>query len=74
VKPFWKYLSISLFFLIMAALLRYWIAPFLELLPANYSNRISLTEEDKIRDSPTAVAYARGSRNHRFIEEDAHRP
>jgi hypothetical protein len=55
VKPCWKYLSISLFFLIMAALLRYWIAPFLELLPANYSNRISLTEEDKIRDSPTGA-------------------
>jgi hypothetical protein len=54
-KPTSKYIFIALAFLIMAALLRYWIAPALEILPADYNNATALTEEDKFRDSPTGA-------------------
>jgi len=48
-----KPVFIGLAFLILAALLRYWIAPFSERLPAHYANEVKLIEEDKFRDSPT---------------------
>jgi hypothetical protein len=46
-----KRLVISLVFLVMAALVRFWIAPITERLPSNYTNTTVLTEEDKFRDS-----------------------
>jgi len=52
-KPMSRYFIIALAFLILAALMRFWIAPALELLPADYSNATALSEEDKFRDSPT---------------------
>ena len=52
-KPMRKSFFISLAFLVLAALLRFWIAPLFELLPAGYSNEVKLSEEDKFRDSPT---------------------
>ncbi len=44
---------IPVFLLAIAALLRFWIAPFLERLPAGYANEVKLSEENKFRDSPT---------------------
>ncbi len=44
---------IPLVFMILAAALRFWIAPLLELLPADYANDVKLSEENKFRDSPT---------------------
>jgi len=41
------------FLLASAVLLRFWIAPFSEHLPAHYANEAKLIEEDKFRDSPT---------------------
>ena len=41
------------FLLASAVLLRFWIAPFSERLPAHYTNEAKLIEEDKFRDSPT---------------------
>jgi hypothetical protein len=52
-KSMSRRILIALAFLALAALLRFWIAPFSERLPANYANQASLTEEDKFRDSPT---------------------
>ena len=48
-----KHIFIALAFLLLAVLLRYWIAPALELLPADYTNATALSEVDKFRDSPT---------------------
>jgi hypothetical protein len=42
----------ALVFCILAALLRFWIAPVLELLPADYAIELRLSEENKFRDSP----------------------
>jgi hypothetical protein len=52
-KSMSKHIFIALAFLLLGALLRYWIAPVLELLPADYANEAILIEEDKFRDSPT---------------------
>ena len=51
-KPYWRPLFILTAFLILAALLRFLIAPLLEQLPAGYSNTITLSEDDKFRASP----------------------
>jgi len=51
-KTRWIFVFISLVFLILAALLRYWIAPLAERLPAAYTNTVTLSEEDKFRDAP----------------------
>jgi hypothetical protein len=48
-----KYFFIALVLLIVAALLRFWIAPLQERLPANYANEARLIEENNFRDSPT---------------------
>jgi hypothetical protein len=48
-----KHVFIILAFLILAGLLRFWIAPALELLPSDYTNATALSEVDKFRDSPT---------------------
>jgi hypothetical protein len=42
----------ALAFLFLAALLRLWIAPFFENLPADFASEAKLTEENKFRDSP----------------------
>jgi hypothetical protein len=47
------YLFIALAFLVLAALLRFWIAPLAELLPVRYTNEVNLSEETQFRDSPT---------------------
>jgi hypothetical protein len=47
------HIYISLAFLILAALLHFWIAPLTEELPADYFNEMSLIDEVKFRDSPT---------------------
>ena len=47
-----KYLFSALAFLALAALLRFWIAPYLEHLPAYYSSETDYTNENQIRDSP----------------------
>ncbi|MCX6028326.1 MAG: porin PorA family protein [Chloroflexi bacterium] len=52
-KPMRKPIFIALAFLVLAALLRFWIAPLLEQLPANYSSETLYTNENQIRDSPT---------------------
>ena len=52
-KPMRKHVFIILAFLILAGLLRFWIAPALELLPSDYTNATALSEVDKFRDSPT---------------------
>jgi hypothetical protein len=49
-----KRILITLGFLALAALFRYWVAPSTERLPADYSNSTSLSEQDKFRDSPTS--------------------
>jgi hypothetical protein len=54
-KSMRTHIFIALAFLILAALLRYWIAPALELLPADYTNATALSEENKFRDSPTGA-------------------
>jgi hypothetical protein len=51
-KPRWIFGVIALTFLVLAALLRYWIAPLAERLPAAYTNTVTLSEEDKFRDEP----------------------
>jgi hypothetical protein len=48
-----KLALIILAFLILAVLLRYWIAPLAELLPAYYANEVKLVEANKFRDSLT---------------------
>jgi hypothetical protein len=48
-----KNLFIALAFLFLAALLRFAIAPYFELLPTHYTNETSLAEENKFRESPT---------------------
>jgi hypothetical protein len=48
-----KYFFISLAFLVLAALVHFWISPLAELLPANYANQVDLSEVNKFRDSPT---------------------
>jgi hypothetical protein len=53
-KPGWRHLAITLACLTLAALQRFWIAPLLERLPANYSNQIALVEENQFRESLTA--------------------
>ncbi|MHC1740611.1 MAG: porin PorA family protein [Anaerolineaceae bacterium] len=53
-KTFGRYALIPLIFVFLAVLLRYSIAPLLERLPANYSNRVALSEEAQFRDSPSA--------------------
>lgn len=52
-KPLLKFVFIALAFVALAALLRFWIAPFFELLPAGYANVAKLSEADNFRDSPT---------------------
>jgi hypothetical protein len=52
-KSMSKHIFIALAFLILSAVVRYWIAPVLELLPADYANEVKLSEENKFRDSPT---------------------
>jgi hypothetical protein len=52
-KTMFKRILISLGFLALAGLFRYWIAPSTESLPSKYSNLTSLTEQDRFRDSPT---------------------
>jgi hypothetical protein len=47
-----KYFLIALAFLVLAVLLRYWIAPLSERLPADYYNEAALSEVNKFRDSP----------------------
>jgi hypothetical protein len=47
------HIYISLAFLILAALLHFWIAPLTEELPADFFNEMSLIDEVKYRDSPT---------------------
>ncbi len=46
-------IPISLGFLLLAAILRLWIAPLIERLPADYANEATLSEQDQFRDSPT---------------------
>jgi hypothetical protein len=48
-----KHVFFALAFLALAALLRFWIAPLLEQLPADYSSETLYTNENQIRDSPT---------------------
>jgi hypothetical protein len=48
-----KQILVFLTLVLLAALLRFWIAPILEQLPANYSSETSYTNENQIRDSPT---------------------
>jgi hypothetical protein len=43
----------ALAFLVVSALLRFWIAPILEYLPADYAAEVVLSEDDQFRDSPT---------------------
>jgi hypothetical protein len=52
-KPMRKHLFICVAFLVLAGLLRFWIAPLLEQLPANYSSETYYDNENQIRDSPT---------------------
>jgi hypothetical protein len=52
-KPMRTKIIIALAFLVLAALLRYWIAPLSERLPANYANETKLSDEVRFRDSPT---------------------
>jgi hypothetical protein len=49
-----KSIIITLTFFAVAALLRFWIAPLVEQLPANYSNEVILSEQDTFRDSPSS--------------------
>jgi hypothetical protein len=51
-KSMSRSIFISLSFLVMAALLRYWLAPLFERLPTDYYNEAKLNEENKFRDSP----------------------
>lgn len=51
-KPLRKALIIALVFWAAAAVLRFWGAPLLELLPANYANETRYTQENQFRDSP----------------------
>ena len=51
----WKYYSFPVVSLILAVLLRYWVATLSERLAVNYTNTIILTEEDKFRISPTGA-------------------
>jgi hypothetical protein len=51
-KPISKYFLIALAFLALAVLLRYWIAPLSERLPADYYNEAALSEVNKFRDAP----------------------
>jgi len=48
-----KHIFIALAFLVVATLLRFWVAPFSERMPAHYANEAKLIEENKFRDSPT---------------------
>ncbi len=50
----WKYLIVMLFFLALAGLIRFWIAPLSERLAADYSNSTDWEEEVSFRDSPNA--------------------
>jgi hypothetical protein len=52
-KSISKYFFIALAFLALAALLRYWIGPLSERLPADYSNETILSETNQFRGSPT---------------------
>jgi hypothetical protein len=52
-KPVSKFAFIALVFLAAAALLRFWIAPLFELLPADYTNEALLVVEDRFRETPT---------------------
>lgn len=54
-KPMNKYIFIALAFFTLAALLRFWVAPVSERLPASYSNSVTLSEENTFRDSPTGT-------------------
>jgi hypothetical protein len=53
-KPLRKFFFIILAFLALAALLRFWVAPLFEVLPADYTNETILSEANQFRDSPTA--------------------
>jgi hypothetical protein len=52
-KIFGRIAVTPLIFVILAVLLRYWIAPQLERLPANFSNQLALSQENLFRDSAT---------------------
>jgi hypothetical protein len=52
-KPMRIPLYTALAFLILAALLRFWIAPLFEVLPADYANEVILSEANQFRNSPT---------------------
>ena len=43
----------ALAFLFVSALLRFWIAPVMEYLPADYAAEVALSEDNQFRDSPT---------------------
>jgi hypothetical protein len=47
-----KPVLIALTFVVLAGLLRFWIAPFFELLPVDYANETKLLDEVQFRDSP----------------------
>ena len=54
-KPRHNLLFIGLAVLALAAVLRLWIAPLSEHLPADYTNTTILSEEDNFRNSPTGA-------------------
>ena len=54
-KPRRNLFFIGLAVLALAAVLRFWIAPLSERLPADYTNTTILSEEDNFRNSPTGA-------------------
>lgn len=53
-RSFWLHILIGLAFVTLAGLLRFWIAPLLTRLPADYANETRYAADTRFRESPTA--------------------
>lgn len=53
-RSFWLHILIGLAFVTLAGLLRFWLAPLLTRLPADYSNETRYAADTRFRESPTA--------------------
>ncbi len=63
-----RYLAIFLLLVVLAGLLRYWIAPLAGRLPHDYASEIRLSVKDRIRDTPTAE-YTTSSLTNRRMDQ-----
>ncbi len=54
-RSFWQQLLVVLALAALAGLLRFWLAPMLTRLPANYSNETRYDADTRFRESPTAA-------------------